>query len=384
MKNAPKKSAPPAAAVAPADAAANAADSAPPQIDDVRIAEMRPLVAPEELLAEFPASESVARHIAASRAAAEEIICGGDDRLMLVVGPCSVHDPAAALEYGEKLLQVAKLFARKLFVVMRVYFEKPRTTIGWKGLINDPDLNGAYDINRGLRTARQLLLDLNKMGLPCATEFLDIISPQYVADLISWGAIGARTTESQVHRELASGLSCPVGFKNGTDGNIKIAADALRSASQKHHFLSITKSGKTAISATRGNPSCHIILRGGGGKPNYAADDVEDAVQILAKSGLPGRLMIDCSHANSGKDFSKQPAVAGDICRQVAGGDIRIIGMMLESNLVEGNQEIVNGEAPTYGQSVTDACIGWEQTEEVLAVAAAAAGNRQRRLRLQE
>lgn len=355
-----------------------------PQIDDVRIAASRTLITPRQLLTELPASDATARHVAASRRAAEEIIFGGDNRLLVIAGPCSIHDPKAAVEYGEKLAKIAHHFSSRLLVVMRVYFEKPRTTVGWKGLINDPHLDNSYDINRGLHLARQLLLDLNELGLPCATEFLDIISPQYVADLVTWGAIGARTTESQIHRELASGLSCPVGFKNGTDGNIKIAADATRSASQQHHFLSVTKEGQVAIAATRGNKACHIILRGGGGKPNYAPADVEDAVQILAKSGLPGRLMIDCSHANSGKVAANQPHVAADIARQIADGDVRIIGIMLESNLVEGSQDIIAGEPLTYGQSVTDACIGWEQTEEILSLAAAATSNRQRRLHQQE
>ena len=355
-----------------------------PDIDDIRILETRDLIVPAVLLQDLPVDEKTAAHIYNSRKAAEHIISGGDDRLLLVVGPCSIHDPQAALEYAQRLAKLAEEYKKRLFIVMRVYFEKPRTTIGWKGLINDPDLDGSYDINKGLRLARKLLLDINKIGLPCATEFLDIISPQYVADLISWGAIGARTTESQVHRELASGLSCPIGFKNGTDGNIKIAADALRSASQKHRFLSITKGGNIAISATRGNKACHIILRGGGGKPNYDSESAEAAMQVLAKSGLPARLMIDCSHANSNKDYRRQPEVAAAICKQVADGDMRIIGTMLESHLVEGNQEIVQGESLTYGQSVTDACIGWEQTEAVLAAGADAVARRQRRLRLQE
>lgn len=355
-----------------------------PSIDDIRITAMRDLVAPRQLLDELPVPDAAAQHIHDSRKAVESVVYGGDDRLLVVVGPCSIHDPAAALEYGEKLAAAAKQHARRLLIAMRVYFEKPRTTIGWKGLINDPDLNGSYNIDKGLRAARRLLLDLNQMGLPCATEFLDIISPQYVADLVSWGAIGARTTESQVHRELASGLSCPVGFKNGTAGNIKIAADAIRSASQKHHFLAVTKSGHVAVSSTRGNKACHIILRGGNGKPNYAADDVSAAVDMLANAGLPGRVMIDCSHANSDKDYRRQPLVATDIANQLAAGDIRIIGAMLESNLQEGNQEIVQGAALVYGQSVTDACIGWEQTEETLARLAAAVGERQRALRLRE
>lgn len=352
-----------------------------PTIDDIRILEMRDLIAPRQLQEALPADDAVATHIVASRKAVESVLYGGDDRLLVVVGPCSVHDTAAALEYGDLLAAAAEKHRRRLLIVMRVYFEKPRTTIGWKGLINDPNLDGSYQINDGLHVSRQLLLDLNKKGLPCATEFLDIISPQYVADLVSWGAIGARTTESQVHRELASGLSCPIGFKNGTDGNIKIAADAIRSASQKHHFLAVNKDGRVVISATRGNKACHIILRGGNGKPNHDAASVEAAVQILSQSGLPGRLMIDCSHANSGKDHRRQPAVAEEIAAQLAAGDMRIIGVMLESNLVEGNQEIVQGQPLTYGQSVTDACISWEQTEQTLQTLADAVAARQRHLR---
>ena len=355
-----------------------------PVIDDIRITSMRDLITPQQLQGELAAGAKVAQHIHDSRKAVESIVYGGDDRLLVVVGPCSIHDPQAAMEYGEKLAVAAKQFSRRLLIVMRVYFEKPRTTIGWKGLINDPNLDGSYDIDKGLRQARQLLLNLNKIGLPCATEFLDIISPQYVADLVSWGAIGARTTESQVHRELASGLSCPIGFKNGTDGNVKIAADAIRSASQKHHFLAVTKAGRVAISNTRGNKACHIILRGGSDGPNYAAEDVNAAVAMLASAGLPGRVMIDCSHANSHKDHLRQPLVANAVAEQVASGDMRIIGAMLESHLLEGNQEIVQGKELVYGQSVTDACISWEKTENALARLVAAVGHRQRVLRLQE
>lgn len=354
------------------------------QIDDIRITEMRDLITPRQLQDALPADEGCAAHIVASRKAVEHIIFGGDDRLLVVVGPCSVHDVVAAAEYAERLAAAAAQFAARLLIVMRVYFEKPRTTIGWKGLINDPRLDGSYAINDGLHTARRLLLELNQKGLPCATEFLDIISPQYVADLVSWGAIGARTTESQVHRELASGLSCPVGFKNGTGGNIKIAADAIRSASQKHHFLAVNKEGQAVISATRGNKACHIILRGGNGQPNYDAESVDGAAEVLAQAGLPPRLMIDCSHANSGKDYSRQPAVADAVARQLAHGDMRIIGVMLESHLVEGSQEIVHGQAPVYGQSVTDSCLGWEQTEAVLESLADAVARRQRFLRCQE
>lgn len=352
-----------------------------PTIDDVRIEHIHNLPTPQELLSELPVTDKIAEHIFQSRKAIERILYGGDDRLLVIAGPCSIHDPQAAVEYGERLAAAARAHSKNLLVAMRVYFEKPRTTIGWKGLINDPDLNCSYDINKGLYTARRLLLDLNAMALPCATEFLDIISPQYIADLVSWGAIGARTTESQVHRELASALSCPVGFKNGTGGGIKIAADAIRSAKQKHHFLSVTKDGRVAISRTKGNKTGHLILRGGGSKTNYAAADVGAAVDILAQSGLMARLMVDCSHANSGKDYTRQPAVAADVGGQIAGGDSRIIGLMLESNLVEGAQEIGNGEDLVYGKSVTDSCMSWETTETVLADLAASARDRRRALR---
>ena len=353
-------------------------------IDDIRIAAMREIPAPAQVLAKLPADGGVAEHVFAARKAAEQIISGGDDRLLVVIGPCSAHDKKAVLEYGERLKEQAQLHARRLLVVMRVYFEKPRTTIGWKGLINDPHLNGSYEITEGLHLAREILLDLNRAGLPCGTEFLDVISPQYVADLISWGAIGARTTESQVHRELASGLSCPIGFKNGTGGNVQIAADAIRSASQPHHFLAVTKGGKCAAMETRGNKHCHIILRGGKNGTNYDAESIESTTQLLAKAALPGRVMIDCSHANSNKDYRLQPKVADAIAKQIAGGDMRIMGAMLESHLVEGCQEIVQGRELVYGQSVTDGCVGWETTVELLALLADAVAARQRALRLRE
>ena len=354
------------------------------EISDIRITETQELTAPQVLLDELPADEEVAAHIVSARKAAERIIHGGDDRLLVVTGPCSIHDPSAASEYAAKLAEAAKTHAKRLMVIMRVYFEKPRTTVGWKGLINDPDLDGSYNINKGLRLARETLLSINRMGLPCGTEFLDVISPQYYADLIGWGAIGARTTESQSHRELASGLSCPVGFKNGTEGNIKIAADAVRAASRPHHFLSVTRGGKSAISATKGNKSCHIILRGGNGSPNYDAESIEAAAAVLSKSGLPTRVMIDCSHANSSKDHRRQPEVSSALAAQIAAGDIRIIGAMIESNLVEGNQEIVQGKAAVYGQSVTDACVSWETTETMLAELADAVATRQRNMRVSE
>ena len=291
----------------------------------------------------------------------------------MVVGPCSIHDPAAALEYCQKLLVARQAHAGELEIIMRVYFEKPRTTVGWKGLINDPELNNSYQINKGLRIARELLLNINEMGMPAATEYLDVISPQYVADLIAWGAIGARTTESQVHRELASGLSCPVGFKNGTDGNVKIASDAIKSAQHPHHFLSVTKGGYSAIFQTKGNEDCHIILRGGK-TPNYDATHVQAACAELDKAGLAQRVMIDCSHANSSKKHENQIVVAADVAQQVAAGDARIMGVMIESHLVAGRQDLKDGQNLadlTYGQSITDACIDWDATLSVLDTLAA-------------
>ena len=350
-------------------------------IDDVRILETLELTPAAALQADLPAEDALAAHIHEARESVMRIIHGGDERLIVVVGPCSIHDREAALEYGRRLAKESERLKERLLVVMRVYFEKPRTTVGWKGLINDPNLDGTFAINDGLRLARGILLDLNRLGLPCGAEFLDVVSPQYIADLVSWGAIGARTTESQVHRELASGLSCPVGFKNGTDGNVKIAADALRAASQPHHFLSATKDGRAAISRTAGNDCCHIILRGGDGRPNHDAESVEAAVQTLARGGLPGRLMIDCSHANSGKDYRRQPEVCASVAAQVAGGDVRIIGVMVESNLVEGRQELERGKELVFGQSVTDSCVNWETTEEILSSLAEAVESRRRGLR---
>jgi len=294
---------------------------------------------------------------------------------VIVVGPCSIHDPKAAREYAERLSEVSEQLADDLFIVMRVYFEKPRTTVGWKGLINDPDLDNTFQINKGLQLARQLLLDFGAMGLPSATEYLDLISPQYIADLISWGAIGARTTESQTHRELSSGLSCPVGFKNATDGDIQIAIDAIKSASNPHHFLSVTKAGHSAIFKTAGNEDCHIILRGGK-HPNYDMFSVEDASAMLVKAGLPTRIMIDASHANSRKIPARQIDVALDIATQIARGSSQIFGLMLESHLVEGRQDVVDGVPLTYGQSITDACMGWDDTKAVLASLASAASQR--------
>lgn len=335
------------------------------QTDDLRISAINPLISPAVLAYQLPLSERAAALVASARSAATDILKGQDDRLLVVVGPCSIHDPNAALEYAEKLKAAAAQYQDDLLVVMRVYFEKPRTTVGWKGLINDPDLNNSFDINRGLRSARELLLQLAEMGVPAGTEFLDAISPQYYADIIAWGAIGARTTESQVHRELASGLSMPVGFKNGTGGSIQIALDAIGASSKPHHFLSVTKQGVSAIVTTTGNDACHLILRGGKSGPNFAREEIAPVTARLRETGLPEQLMIDCSHGNSNKDYRNQPKVAADLCGQIAEGSRAIAAVMIESHLVEGNQKI--SDAMTYGQSVTDACIGWETTEEVLA-----------------
>jgi 3-deoxy-7-phosphoheptulonate synthase len=333
----------------------------PAQIDDVRIDQIKELSPPSHLLREYGLSRRASDTVLAARAAIHRILRGEDDRLLVVVGPCSIHDPLAAKEYAARLTAERARFAGDLEIVMRVYFEKPRTTVGWKGLINDPGLDNSFDINRGLRLARELLLDINELGLPGGTEFLDMITPQYVADLVSWGAIGARTTESQVHRELASGLSCPVGFKNGTDGNLRVALDAVQAASQPHHFLSVTKGGHSAIVATRGNEDCHVILRGGK-TPNYDAASVAAACEASAAAKLPCRLMIDASHGNSQKKHDNQAIVIGDIASQVTAGERRIFGVMIESHLVAGNQPMKPGEALTYGQSVTDACLGWDAT----------------------
>jgi 3-deoxy-7-phosphoheptulonate synthase len=336
-----------------------------PRTDDLRIREMKELIPPSHLIREFSGSETVTKTTAESRRALHQILHGQDDRVMVVIGPCSIHDTKAAMEYAHRLVAERDRFKGELEIIMRVYFEKPRTTVGWKGLINDPFLDNSFRINDGLRIARELLLNINELGLPAATEFLDVISPQYIADLISWGAIGARTTESQVHRELASGLSCAVGFKNGTDGNVKIAVDAIKAASQPHHFLSVTKGGYSAIVSTAGNEDCHIILRGGKA-PNYDAASVEDACQQITKNGLVPRLMIDASHANSSKKPENQVPVCADIASQIAAGDNRIVGVMVESHLVGGRQDLVDGVDLTYGQSITDGCINWEDSIKVL------------------
>jgi len=344
--------------------------------DDLRIVDIREVVPYAELQAEFPITEGAARTTHDARQAIHRILYGDDDRLLVVVGPCSIHDPEAALEYARRLKGVRERLSGDLLIVMRVYFEKPRTTVGWKGLINDPDLDGSFQINKGLRLARKLLIDINDMGVPAATEYLDLMSPQYVSDLISWGAIGARTAESQVHRELASGLSCAVGFKNSTDGTLRIAIDAIRSASQPHHFLSLTKAGRSAIFSTAGNDDCHIILRGGK-TPNYDAESVAGAAQQLQAAGLPPLLMIDFSHGNSAKQFQRQLEVGADVAAQIAAGDRHIMGAMIESHLKEGRQDQVEGADLEYGKSITDACINWEHTVPLLENLAAAV--RQRR-----
>lgn len=346
------------------------------QTDDLRILDIKEVSPPDVIHAEFPITESVTETIFDTRNAIHHILHGQDDRLLVIIGPCSIHDPEAAMEYAQKLKNLRDELAGDLLIIMRVYFEKPRTTVGWKGLINDPDLDDSYHINKGLRIARKLLLDINNLGVPAATEYLDLVTPQYVADLISWGAIGARTTESQVHRELASGLSCPVGFKNGTDGSLKIAIDAIRAANRPHNFLSLTKAGHSAIFSTAGNDDCHIILRGGR-KPNYDAQSVQEAAEELEKAGLPARLMIDFSHANSAKQYARQAEVARSVATQIAAGDERIMGVMIESHLKEGRQDVQPGTELEYGKSITDACISWEQSVPILQELAAAV--RQRR-----
>ena len=339
--------------------------------DDLRIQHITELISPEQLVKDIGVSEQGGLTVAQARQTIHRILNDEDDRLLVIVGPCSIHDPEAALEYAALLRRAAEELTEDLFIVMRVYFEKPRTTVGWKGLINDPDLNNSFHINKGLYLARKLLSDLADMGLPSGTEYLDLISPQYSADLVSWGAIGARTTESQTHRELTSGLSCPVGFKNATDGDIQVAVDAIRSASQPHHFLSVTKQGHSAIFETTGNEDCHIILRGGK-HPNYDMFSVQDAEAMLTKAGLPALIMIDASHANSRKIPARQVDVTRDIATQVGRGNRSIFGLMLESNLVEGRQDVVEGEPLTFGQSITDPCMSWDDTLPLLQELAAA------------
>jgi 3-deoxy-7-phosphoheptulonate synthase len=347
--------------------------------DNIR-ARARAVSTPAQVQAELPLSERAAQTTFDTRREIQDVLAGRDDRLLVVVGPCSIHDTDAALEYAQRLIAAREGLKKNLLVVMRVYFEKPRTTVGWKGLINDPNLNDTYDIDTGLRTARKLLLDLNNQGLPAGVEYLDLLTPQYLSDLVSWGAIGARTTESQLHREMASGLSCPVGFKNGTDGSVKVAVDACQSARTPHRFLSLTQEGQISIFETTGNEDCHIILRGGTLGTNYDAQSVEAASAAMTKAGLRPEIMIDFSHANSSKQHKRQIVVAQDVGGQIAGGDRRIIGVMVESHLFEGRQEIAPRDQMKYGQSVTDACIGWEDTVEVLRVLSSSVAARRERL----
>ena len=333
---------------------------------DLHVLETRPLLSPAFIKSEFPLTESAAELVTKTRSRIRNILDGKDKRVLVVVGPCSIHDVVAAQEYGEKLVKLRSQFADSLEIVMRVYFEKPRTTVGWKGLINDPHLNNSYDINTGLRTARKLLLHLTDIGLPAATELLDPITPQYIADLICWTAIGARTTESQIHRQMASGLSMPVGFKNGTDGGFKAAIDAMLTARISHHFLGINQDGLASIVKTTGNPDGHLVLRGGAAKPNYEAGDIEAAVKALKRKAVNSHLMIDCSHGNSSKDYNKQPVVLDNIAKQIETGAADIIGVMIESHLVEGNQSISSDKPLVYGKSITDACVNLKTTQAML------------------
>ncbi len=351
------------------------------QTDDLRILEIQDVVPPDQVHAEYPLSEKAAETTFSCRQAIPRILTGDDDRLLVIIGPCSVHDPKAAREYAGRLKAQREALIDDLEIVMRVYFEKPRTTVGWKGLINDPELDGSFKINKGLCLARSLLLDINDMGVPSATEYLDLITPQYVSDLVSWGAIGARTTESQVHRELSSGLSCPVGFKNNTDGTLQIAVDAIRAASCAHHFLSLTKGGRSAIFTTKGNEDCHIILRGGR-TPNYDAVSVDRAAGELEAAGLSPRLMVDFSHANSQKKHERQLDVGRDVSAQITHGDRRIVGAMVESHLVAGRQSVVPGKPLVYGQSITDACIGWDESVALLKQLSEAVRQRRKQSRM--
>lgn len=333
--------------------------------DDLRIRELKELIPPEMVMQEFTRTDKATSTVIAARSTIHNILNGTDDRLLVVIGPCSIHDPKAALEYAERLAEARKKHRDTLEIVMRVYFEKPRTTVGWKGLINDPNLDGSFEINNGLRIARDLLVQINDLALPAAVEFLDMTTPQYISDLVSWAAIGARTTESQIHRELASGLSCAVGFKNGTSGDVKIAADAVKSASNPHHFLAVTKTGRSAIAATTGNRDCHIILRGGK-TTNYDAQSVQAACEIAEKSKIHPSIMIDASHANSAKNPENQPKVINAVAEQLEAGEKHITGVMIESNLIAGRQDLVPGEPLTYGQSITDGCIDWDTSEQTL------------------
>ncbi len=347
--------------------------------DDIRIASIDQVISPSDIIAELPMTAQATTTTLQTRKEIHHILSGDDDRVLAIVGPCSIHDTEAAIEYSKRLMSLKQRHQDDLLMVMRVYFEKPRTTVGWKGLINDPDLNNTFDINKGLRMARNLLLTLNSSGMPAGTEYLDIITPQYVADLIAWGAIGARTTESQVHRELSSGLSCPVGLKNGTNGNLDIAVDGIRAAARPHHFLSMTKKGQSAIFTTTGNLDCHIILRGGK-EPNFNAASVNEACDKLSAAGLTPQVMIDYSHANSQKIPENQLLVCADVANQISSGDKRIIGVMIESHLVAGRQDVVDGKPETYGQSITDACIDIDTTEEMINNLASAVRERRQKV----
>lgn len=346
------------------------------ETDNLRISGTKKLITPEALIKEFPVTEPITTTVYNTRKAIQDILHGRDDRLLAVVGPCSIHNIDAAMEYAQHLRDARAALGNELLIVMRVYFEKPRTTVGWKGLINDPDMDGSFNINKGVRLARQLLTQLNEAGVPAGVEFLDLISPQYLADLVSWGAIGARTTESQGHRELSSGLSCPVGFKNGTGGSVKIAVDAVGAAQHSHNFLSLTKEGHSAIFITAGNPDTHIILRGGANGPNYDADNVAGAVALLEQAGLPGRLMVDLSHANSSKQPRKQLEVGQNIGGQISVGNNAIFGVMIESHLKEGNQKLEPGKPLEYGKSITDGCLAWADTLPMLEALAKAVTER--------
>ncbi len=352
------------------------------EIDDVRIQGIRPLMAPEILIEDLPVSEAQGEIVYSGREEIARILTGADDRLVLIVGPCSIHDPVAGLDYAQRLAPVRERYKDDLCIVMRVYFEKPRTTVGWKGLINDPHLDGSFSIREGLRKARRFLLDVTDLGLPTGSEFLDPIMPQFYADLVSWGAIGARTSESQVHRELASGLSMPVGFKNGTYGTVQMAIDAIGAAAGQHHFLSVTKQGVAGIVATRGNPHCHVILRGGSSGPNYDVDSIGRVEAQLEAAGLPKRIMVDCSHANSGKDHLRQPIVAEELANQIANGNRSVFGLMMESFLVDGNQkhsQDQGSEDLVYGLSITDKCMSWERTVPLFELLAEAVRKRRGR-----
>jgi 3-deoxy-7-phosphoheptulonate synthase len=351
-----------------------------PVTDNLRIASIRAVATPAQVQAELPLNAAAAQTVETTRREIQDVLAGRDDRLLVIVGPCSIHDPQAALDYAARLKPLREQLSKQLLIVMRVYFEKPRTTVGWKGLINDPGLDDSFDIDRGLRVGRELLLTLNTQGMPAGVEFLDILTPQYLADLVSWGAIGARTTESQLHREMASGLSCPVGFKNGTDGSVKVAVDACVSAGNAHHFLSLTAEGQIAIFETRGNADTHVILRGGSTGTNFDAKSVDAACAAMTKAGVRPQVMIDFSHANSRKQHRLQIEAGREVGDQIAGGDSRITGVMIESHLVEGRQEIGPRDKMVYGQSVTDPCLAWDETADLLRQLAGDVAARQKRL----